>query len=75
MSTRKIKIALHDIIEKEDKKKPISDDALAKLLKEKGFPIARRTVGNPFSFSSLASTSSRKKTRKSRSAMMHSPNC
>lgn len=44
MSTRKIKIALHDIIEKEDKKKPISDDALAKLLKEKGFPIARRTV-------------------------------
>lgn len=44
MSTRKIKIALHDIIEKEDKKKPISDDALAKLLKKKGFPIARRTV-------------------------------
>lgn len=44
MSTRKIKIALHDIIEKENKKKPISDDALAKLLKEKGFPIARRTV-------------------------------
>lgn len=44
MSTRKIKIALHDIIEKEDKKKPLSDDALAKLLKEKGFPIARRTV-------------------------------
>lgn len=44
MSTRKIKIALHDIIENEDKKKPISDDALAKLLKEKGFPIARRTV-------------------------------
>ena len=44
MSTRKIKIALHDIIEKEDKKKPISDDALDKLLKEKGFPIARRTV-------------------------------
>lgn len=44
MSTRKIKIALHDIIEKEDKKKPISDDALAKLLKENGFPIARRTV-------------------------------
>lgn len=44
MSTRKIKIALHDIIEKEDKKKPLSDDALAKLLKKKGFPIARRTV-------------------------------
>ncbi len=28
MATRKIKIALHDIIEKEDKKKPLSDEAL-----------------------------------------------
>ena len=44
MSTRKIKIALQEIINQEDKKKPLSDDALAKLLKEKGFPIARRTV-------------------------------
>ena len=44
MSTRKIKIALQELIEQEDKKKPLSDDALAKALKEKGFPIARRTV-------------------------------
>lgn len=44
MSTRKIKLALQDLIEQEDKKKPLSDDALAKILKEKGFPIARRTV-------------------------------
>ncbi len=44
MSTRKIKIALQELIDKEDKKKPLSDDTLAKLLKEKGFPIARRTV-------------------------------
>jgi len=44
MSTRKIKIALQELIEHEDKKKPLSDDTLAKTLKEKGFPIARRTV-------------------------------
>ncbi len=44
MSTRKIKLALQELIEQEDKKKPLSDDALAKILKKKGFPIARRTV-------------------------------
>lgn len=44
MSTRKIKLALQELIDKEDKKKPLSDDAIAKVLKEKGFPIARRTV-------------------------------
>ena len=44
LSTRKIKIALQHLIENEDKKKPISDDAISKVMKEKGFPIARRTV-------------------------------
>ena len=44
MATRKIKLALQELINKEDKKKPLSDEALAKALKEKGFPIARRTV-------------------------------
>ena len=44
LSTRKIKAVLRDIIEAEDKRKPLSDDALTKLLTEKGFPIARRTV-------------------------------
>ena len=43
-STRKIKLALKDIIENEDKKKPFSDEALTALMKEKGLPIARRTV-------------------------------
>ena len=28
----------------EDKRKPLTDDKLAKVLKEKGYPIARRTV-------------------------------
>ncbi len=44
MSTRKIKLALQELIDHEDKKKPLSDDTLAKALKEKGYPIARRTV-------------------------------
>ncbi|MBS6329229.1 MAG: RNA polymerase sigma-54 factor, partial [Prevotella bivia] len=44
MSTRKIKLALKEVIEKENKTKPLSDDTLAKVLKDKGFPIARRTV-------------------------------
>ena len=44
LSTRKIKAALHDLIDAEDKTKPLSDDALKEMLAQKGFPIARRTV-------------------------------
>ena len=44
MSTRKIKAALRDIIDGEDKRKPLSDELLTKLLTEHGYPIARRTV-------------------------------
>lgn len=44
LSTRKIKIALREIIEAENKKKPLSDDLLKEALTKKGFPIARRTV-------------------------------
>ena len=44
LSTRRIKAALHDLIDAEDKTKPLSDDALKEMLAQKGFPIARRTV-------------------------------
>lgn len=44
MSTRKIKLALKELIGEEDKKKPLSDDALAAAMKKLGYPIARRTV-------------------------------
>jgi RNA polymerase sigma-54 factor len=37
-------MALRDIIDAEDKHKPLSDDALKDLLAAKGYPIARRTV-------------------------------
>ena len=44
LSTRQIKAALRDIIDSEDKKRPLSDDQLKDLLASKGYPIARRTV-------------------------------
>ncbi len=44
VSTREIKKILETVIGEEEKKKPLTDDKLAKLLKEKGYPIARRTV-------------------------------
>lgn len=44
VSTIEIKKILQQIIEDEDKSKPYPDDKLAEMLKEKGYPIARRTV-------------------------------
>ena len=44
LSTRQIKAALRDLVDAEDKRKPLSDDQIKDLLAEKGFPIARRTV-------------------------------
>ena len=44
LSTRKIKLVLKEIIGKENKTKPYSDDALSLLMKAKGFPVARRTI-------------------------------
>jgi RNA polymerase sigma-54 factor len=44
VSTLEIKKILQNVIEEEDKKKPLPDDQLADILKERGYPIARRTV-------------------------------
>lgn len=44
MSVREIRKILKECIDSEDKKKPLTDDELTDLLKEKGYPIARRTV-------------------------------
>lgn len=44
VSTLEIKKILQNVIEEEDKQKPLPDDQLAEILKEKGYPIARRTV-------------------------------
>ena len=44
VSTKEIKKILENVISDEDKKKPLTDDKLAGILKKKGYPIARRTV-------------------------------
>jgi RNA polymerase sigma-54 factor len=44
VSTIEIKKKLKNIIEKEDKSKPLTDEQLTKLINKKGYPIARRTV-------------------------------
>lgn len=44
VSTKEVKSILHDLINQEDKHKPLSDDELTEQLQEKGYNIARRTV-------------------------------
>ena len=44
VSTREVKKILSDIIDAEDKRKPLSDEVLTDMLQEKGYNIARRTV-------------------------------
>ena len=44
VSTREVKRILQDAVEGEDKRKPLTDEKLMNLLKQKGYPIARRTV-------------------------------
>lgn len=44
LSTREIKVMIRDIIQHEDKQKPLSDEMIQRTLSEQGFPVARRTV-------------------------------
>ena len=44
VSSREVKQIIKDIIDSEDKNKPFSDDKLEKILNDKGYNIARRTV-------------------------------
>ncbi|NIG52319.1 RNA polymerase factor sigma-54 [Chitinophaga sp. Cy-1792] len=44
VSTREVKKILSDLIEAENKRKPLSDEHLTKMLQDKGYNIARRTV-------------------------------
>jgi RNA polymerase sigma-54 factor len=44
VSTREVKKILSNCVEAEDKRKPVTDELLMKILKEKGYNIARRTV-------------------------------
>ena len=44
VSTREIKSILKECIGNENKQKPVTDDELANILKDKGYNIARRTI-------------------------------
>ncbi|MES2558668.1 MAG: RNA polymerase factor sigma-54 [Bacteroidota bacterium] len=44
VSSREVKRILKDAIEAEEKRKPLPDEKLMEILKEKGYNIARRTV-------------------------------
>lgn len=44
VSSREVKNAVQEIVDNEDKRKPLSDQAIADQLKERGYKIARRTV-------------------------------
>ena len=44
VSTREVKKILSNMIEAEDKLKPLADETLTDMLNEKGYNIARRTV-------------------------------
>ncbi|MDR0429074.1 MAG: RNA polymerase factor sigma-54 [Tannerellaceae bacterium] len=44
VSTREVKKIMKDYVDGEDKRKPLTDEELASILKEKGYVIARRTV-------------------------------
>lgn len=44
LTTRHVKATLRELIENEDKRNPLPDELLAKQLKDRGYPVARRTV-------------------------------
>ncbi|MDD7915067.1 RNA polymerase factor sigma-54 [Polaribacter ponticola] len=44
VSTKEIKKILETVIAEENKRKPLTDEKLSLILKEKGYPIARRTI-------------------------------
>ncbi len=44
LSKHKIQAALQELIDKENKQRPLSDDALTEMMKKKGYPMARRTI-------------------------------
>lgn len=44
VSAKTVKTLLREILAEEDKRRPLSDEALSSLLQEKGIPCARRTI-------------------------------
>lgn len=59
-SSTSIKKIIKDTIKSENKKKPLSDEHISKILKEKGISVARRTVAKYREELGIASSSKRK---------------
>ncbi|MGL5753351.1 MAG: RNA polymerase factor sigma-54 [Paraclostridium sp.] len=59
-SSTSIKKIIKDTIKSENKKKPLSDEQLSKMLKERGIPVARRTVAKYREELGILSSSKRK---------------
>ena len=60
ISSTSVKSAIKDLIDKEDPKKPLSDDKLSKLLETKGTKISRRTVAKYREILNIGSSRQRK---------------
>lgn len=61
ISAESVKERIRDLISKEDNQKPLSDQALVKLLKGEGIDIARRTIAKYREMMGILSSSKRKK--------------
>ena len=44
VSSKEIKKALQELVDKEDKNNPLSDNQIGEILKSKGYKLARRTI-------------------------------
>ncbi|WP_235425049.1 RNA polymerase factor sigma-54 [Heyndrickxia ginsengihumi] len=60
-SSTQIKTAISDLIAKEDKKKPLSDQAIVNLLNQEGYAISRRTVAKYREQLNIPSSAKRKR--------------
>lgn len=60
VSSTSIKKMIEDKIKKENKRKPLSDDQIAKILKEEGITVARRTIAKYRENLGILSSSKRK---------------
>jgi RNA polymerase sigma-54 factor len=61
MAAEAIKSRVRDLLQAEDKKKPLSDQAIANILKKDGVSVARRTVAKYREAMGILPSSKRKK--------------
>ena len=60
VSAESVKLKIKDVIDSEDKKKPLSDQAISKVLENEGIKVARRTVAKYRELLGILSSSQRR---------------